>query len=400
MTSSRRLPKLGRFDAFKGLLLVWVLAVIGMSVFTTTKLLPDTEELVIDPPEIMAEIVNDIRDPKLCKELKTWRDIQQCVPSHLVRPLSANCSDSDIDTWDEVQRCLTGRFLPSNNETTNNRPFKVHVVGERHSGTKWITTEMQNCFYFAPESKPFIGRIERDFVRSKHFFQSLRYGRDYSRSIVVVIVRNPVDWVVAMSQVPYHSPNHVANMTSETITPLPWNEFVSKPWTMPRPDGEKGLLKRMETETWLKTKAICQTNFHFEEVIPCRPKTMINDIPLGMRRAMFPVYELKRDGSGNAYGNILELRADKIANHVLQLSLLFRLGGFVLVRYEDLLQKGTQHLMEQVAQIAGLPGRLPRKCKPAKPQPNRLQQRSVPPELKEWVEANVDVRSEQLLGYR
>lgn len=395
MAITSKLRKLGP----KGLLIVPALVVIGISVFTTVNLLPETNDPLIIPPDIMTETVEHIRGPHPCKELKTWRSIQDCVPSHLLRPMDASCTTSEISTWYDAQRCLTGRF-PLDDDADYKGPFKIQIVGERHSGTKWITEEMQNCFYGALESAPFIGTIQRDFIRSKHFFQPLRYGANFRRRIVVVIVRNPVDWVMAMNKLPYHSPNHIANMTSDEITPLPWVEFVSKPWTMPRPKGDEELLKRMETEPGLKSKGLCQTNFHFEEVIPCRLKTIIKEIPSGMRRAMFPVYELKRDGSGKAYQNILELRADKISNHVLQLSLLFKLGGYVLVRYEDLLRRGTQFLFEQVAQIAGLPGGLPRQCKPAKPQPERLQQRPVPQGLKEWIDANIDVRSEQLLGYR
>lgn len=393
----RKLPNARPLASFKTILIFSLTMGIGFSAWTTMRLLRETDKALINR-DTMIEDAKRRRHRESCRKLKTWHDIQDCMPPQLIRPLRADCSG--ISTWDDVQRCLTGRFF-AEDDTGNEEPFEIHIVGERHSGTKWITKELQKCFSNAPESAPFVGKIHRDFIRSKHFFQPLHSGGNFLRSIVVVIVRDPVDWVSAMNEMPYHSPGHVASINSNNeVTPLPWADFVSRPWTMPRPKSDKELLKRMATEPILRSERLCQSTFRFDEVVPCTLNSTIQEFPTGMLRSMYPVYELKRDGSGDAYRNILELRADKIANHVLHLPLLFSLGGYVLVRYEDLLEKGTQFLMEQVSQVIGLQGTLPQQCKPAEPQPDRLRQRIVPKGLKEWIDSNMDVHTERLLGYR
>ncbi len=384
--------------SLKNVLILATTMGISLSTVTTMRLVGETESASINR-EAMIEDLKQRRKRVSCKRLKSWHDIQDCMPPQLRRPMSADCRNTMISTWDSVQKCLTGRFF-AEDDTGNEEPFEIHIIGERHSGTKWITKELQHCYSNAPESAPYIKRIHRDFIRSKHFFQPLHYGGNFLRHIIVVIVRDPVDWVSAMNEMPYHSPAHVASIHNNEVTPLPWADFVSRPWTMPRPRSDRELFKRMVTDSMLRSERLCQSVFRYDDVVPCTLNSTLDELPGDMLRSMYPVYELKNDGSGTAYQNILELRADKIANHVLQLPLLFSIGGFVLVRYEDLLEKGTQLLMEQVSQVVGMQGSLPQQCKPAGPQPERLGQRVVPKGLKEWIESNMDVHMERLLGYR
>lgn len=397
--NKRKLLSSGRsLVSLKNVLVFSVAMGISLSALTTMRLVRETDKALINR-DTMIEDLKKRRRRESCKRLKSWHDIQDCMPPQLMRPLSADCSSAGIRTWNAVQKCLTGRFF-AEDDTGNEDPFQIHIVGERHSGTKWITRELQHCFSNAPESAPYIGKIHRDFIRSKHFFQPLHYGGNFLRSIVVVIVRDPVEWVSAMNEMPYHSPAHVASIHNDEVTPLPWADFVSRPWTTPRPKSDEELLKRMATEPMLRSERLCQSVFRYDDVVPCTLNSTLEELPSDMLRSMYPVYELKNDGSGNAYRNILELRADKIANHVLHLPLLFSIGGYVLVRYEDLLEKGTQFLMQQVSQAVGLQGVLPQQCNPAGPQPDRLRQRVVPKGLKEWIESNMDVHTERLLGYR
>lgn len=399
MGNKRDKPSARPFVSVKAFLVFLITAGIGLSTMATMHLFQETNKQLINR-DAMIEDVKQRRQRESCKNLKTWHDIQDCMPPQMMRPLSAECTKTGISTWDDVQRCLTGRFF-AEDDTGNEEPFEIHIVGERHSGTKWITKELQDCFMNAPESAPFISKIHRDFIRSKHFFQPLHNGGNHLRSIIVVIVRDPVQWVSAMNEMPYHSPAHVANLSSNNVvTPLPWAEFVSRPWTMPRPKSDENLLKRMATEPTLRSEQMCQSEYRFDEVVPCLATSSVGNVPQDMLRAMYPVYELKRDGSGNAYRNILELRADKIANHVLHLPLLFSIGGYIIVRYEDLLEKGTHSLMEQLSHVTGMQGTLPQQCQPAEPQLERLRERIVPRGLKEWIDANIDVHSERLLGYR
>lgn len=128
-----------------------------------------------------------------------------------------------------------------------------------------------------------------------------------------------------------------------------------------------------------------------------------NSLPDEVQRAYFPFYELRRDSApgqlGVPFDNILELRSDKIINFLLELPLLQRLGGYLAVRYEDLLLYGTRGMLEHVAKMVGLSD-LPESCSPQAPQPWRLGQSNIPDGLRQWVEQNLILETERLLGYR
>ena len=338
------------------------------------------------------------RKKEACKRMRSLRDIRECFPPQLVRRLPVeHCQD--VQDWETLQRCVTGRFY-AEDDTGTEEPFTIHIIGERHSGTKFLMNELQQCF-LQPSAASNVKKVHRDFLRSKHFFQPYR-GENHLRSILVVIVRDPVEWVAAMHEMPYHSPNHVKSVVSEDPTkgvePLPWQEFVSRPWTTQRSKLDEKL--QSERKQHPERKIECQERFHFNDVVPCQVDDSYG-IPSDRMRGMFPLYEMRRDGSGKPYDNILQMRADKITNFVLQLPMMFAIGGFVVVRYEDLMQKGSHFLLKQVAEVVGMKdGELPEECTPSKPQPERLNQRYIPSGLKKWVDEHLDVEREKLLGYR
>jgi len=130
------------------------------------------------------------------------RDVRRCHPDGSAR-LNANCSDDGLRTWQDVRRCLTGRFTVTSAGGTNDTEsgeqgseydYEVHIVGERHSGTKFLVSELQDCFH-----RPGVGvkvKVHRDFIRSKHFFQTVNLDdengrKGYAKSIVVAIFRDP-----------------------------------------------------------------------------------------------------------------------------------------------------------------------------------------------------------------
>ena len=344
-----------------------------------------------------------------CNRMKTVKDIQTCYPPMLVRPLNNASSCHIIENWQDVQRCLTGSLVPKSiSEKLKDEPFTIHIIGERHSGTKFVMRELQQCF-LQPSASPFVRKVHRDFLRIKHFFQPISFD-DYRRHLVVVIVRDPIEWVAAMIAKPYHSPGHIAgfdgtnNNTAREgkahVIPLPWQDFVSRPWTTHRSRKDEDLWKENQDDlSDFRKRPICQMAFAFDEVVPCQMDRKSYEIPLDLMRGMMPLYEMRRDRSGEPYEHILQLRSDKLVNFVLQLPMLFSLGGFVVVRYEDLLEKGSRFLMEQVARIVGMQD-LPSECRPVAPQPERLGQRAIPGGLKKWVEYHLDKEREQLVGYR
>jgi hypothetical protein len=121
-------------------------------------------------------------------------------------------------------------------------------------------------------------------------------------------------------------------------------------------------------------------------------------IPQDKVSGFYPVYELRRDKTGRPFRDILELRREKIAHFLLELPLLYRLGGYVAVRYEDLLLDGTHNLIQTVSEILGVDA-IGNTCTPAPPQPERIGHRTIPDDFRKYVSDNVDRATERLLGY-
>jgi hypothetical protein len=383
-----------------------------------------------------------------CRHVQSVAEIRACYPAHLVHQqqqhqqqlyspqmTTSECRRADIANWTVVQRCLTGRFRYSSSLTSspqrtsapNHRSQairEIHVVGERNSGTKFLTQALQTCF---PKSTSV--RVHRDFVRSKHWFQPVQpTSNAYLSSLVIVVVRHPVEWMASMVEKPYHSPNHVAGWDARTgaVQPLDWREFVARPWTVSNaqllaPDPLRAaLLSNYNTERI--REPLCRHEFTVREVIPCRLDNVTAqqppwNIPLRKWRGYEPIYEQRREGNygdntGSPYDHLLQLRAAKIVNWVLELPLLMRLGGFLVVRYEDVLERGNAFVMHQVASILngdeeadttplsnGPSQRVAPTCSLTGPQPHRIGKRQIPPEFRAWVNQHMNVEIERLVGY-
>lgn len=236
-------------------------------------------------------------------------------------------------------------------------------------------------------------RVHRDWVRSKHFFQPI-VGGDFSKSMIVVIVRDPFDWMAALAEQPYHSPQHVAGFGESQVVPLSWQDFVRRPWTMPRTSQyDTQLLREHRTEETRKPDGACRERFEFHQVVPCRTDRDV--VPEAFFRGYEPIYEMQRDG--RPYANALELRTDKLLNFALELPLIVPFGGFVVVRYEDLLQEGTAPLLQQITDLLGISEATT--CQPTPPQPERLRTRHIPPEFRKWISQHMDHRVEALFNY-
>jgi hypothetical protein len=336
-----------------------------------------------------------------CRGLKTLEKALKC---HRERaPYSSQirdpCQESKINVWKDVERCINDPSQRHSFPSGGIREKHIHLIGERNSGTKWATKEIQRCF---PE-KEYKLKIHRDFLRPKHWFQPIR---EVSASLrghsVVSIFRDPVEWVAAMIEKPYHMLNHM-NGFDENYKPIPldWEDFVSRSWTMPnRTEFDWSAIKANTTG-----EQRCRFGFKFQEVMPCRWANNNNTLPESVSNAHEPLYELRRDIKdsiridGVAFENILQLRSEKIKNHLLEVPKLRGLEGYLALRYEDLLMNGTRAMLESVATMLGLPG-LPPKCIPRPPQPERAGHREIPDGLRQWVEDNMLLENERLLGYR
>jgi len=255
---------------------------------------------------------------------------------------------------------------------------------------------------------------------------------------------------------PYHAPFHMQGFSTtpaaaaagkkkngekeqpqqgeeKDIRPLSWQEFCTRPWTMPR---------RMEYEMKVTTttrashnrtmRQQCRYDFDSSEVIPCLYNPQSNLVPPNRVRGFEPIYEFSRRSSllgqppqtannkgrwlvppQQPFDSIFELRADKIVHMALELPLLLpNLGGYIAVRYEDILQHGMQPLAEWLSHALSPPttttgssGSRPICARPnaqlAAAQPTLLHHRQaqMPQQYKEWITSHVHPRTERLLGY-
>jgi hypothetical protein len=340
----------------------------------------------------------------LCDVVYSYEDIKRCFPPRKRKNMTSFGALCDsITTWPDVQRCLNGKVTtPVTNKlnTFEHKPrdytLTIHLIGERNSGTKWVVEEMKKCF----PRESFGLKIERDlFGRNKHFFHATYKWIGQQDHMVISIFREPVEWVAAMIEKPYHMTEHM-NGFDEHDKPIPmdWQEFVKKPWAMKNRSAYDFRLlemKRKNPHSFLP----CRSGLQFQEVMPCRFDP--GSLPNHLVRTQNPVYELKRGGAmDEPYQTILELRSDKIVNFLLEVPLLQDLGGFLAVRFEDLLRNGTRIFLEQVAELAGIKGGLPPECHPQGPKPDMIGRRKIPDGLKQWVESHLVLRTERILGYR
>lgn len=181
--------------------------------------------------------------------------------------------------------------------------------------------------------------------------------------------RNPYDWFKAMEHVPHHSPAHLRTLRNASVHSTSadndWRTFLTKAWTMPRVGSD--LLIHNET-------ALCQEDFLYRDIVSCDleplPRSYYNHTLRYSEHQ--PFYEMRNDGSGEPYANILEMRTDKIRNH---LSVVDYEGvaDLWVVQYEYLLSRGTDYLLSRIEDWTGVK----RQCRPKEPQNRRPKQSRV-----------------------
>jgi hypothetical protein len=139
----------------------------------------------------------------------------------------------------------------------------------------------------------------------------------------------------------------------------------------------------------------CQEYFSYNQINSCQ----LRPYPDGHFKEKPPMsghqpqYEMRNDGSGLPYKNILELRADKIKNH-LSVAEFEWVRDFVSVRYEELLGSGTEFLVKQIEKVTGVEAM----CEPFAPQ-NRPK-RSLNSAFVRYMTEHVDWDAEALVGYQ
>lgn len=267
----------------------------------------------------------------------------------------------------------------STTTTQINTIKSINLIGERHSGTKWITSQLDECFGDRIA-------VKNRYTRYKHWFQHNDESKDDTyyhspnSSLVVSIIRDPYDWVDSMVKKPYHSPNHFD---------LDWKTFVTKEWTMGyRYHGDEDLIK-----SGTHHNATCMHRFSFNEIIPCSNKDRNWNNITRNRKPVGVIYELNHDNrSGQPYESIIDLRRDKILNF-LDVANYDGVASFIPIQYEYMVSYGTRELIEQVASITGIEPR----CNPTPPR--QAKSKTFDPEYIEWMNDHIDWDVEKLVGY-
>ena len=125
---------------------------------------------------------------------------------------------------------------------------------------------------------------------------------------------------------------------------MPCKEFVTKPWVGRRGPIDKKLAEKQSAIESLE----CLDNYHFVDAAPCSK----DDSPI-LRGLGEYKYEYKNDGSEQGFNSILDLRRDKIINHMSVAN--FRgTRAFFPYRFEELKANGTAALLRDLEKATGL----------------------------------------------
>lgn len=138
----------------------------------------------------------------------------------------------------------------------------------------------------------------------------------------------------------------------------------------------------------------CQEAFSYKDVVSCN----VRPFPRGTFKITHysnhqPFYEMRNDGTGKPYDNILQLRAAKNKNFVATKDFSFVKELWIL-RYEDMIRKGTVEVIRQIEKATGIEAR----CKVSPPQLNRKKRELIPEEM-DYLRANLDWEAEMMIGY-
>ena len=171
---------------------------------------------------------------------------------------------------------------------------------------------------------------------------------------------------------------------------LDWEEFVQKPWTMERVGLDLEVIKANQ-----QNNVTCQQHFKFDDIVSCHDRPYPKGYFTWKRHWSEdkPIYEMKNDGSGEPYENVIKLRRDKILNF-LSVKNYDIVKHHTVVRYEDLIDLGTAFVIDEIETKTGIKSH----CSPTPPQNRTI--RDFKPEYIKWITENVDWDTEKLIGYR
>ena len=335
---------------------------------------------------------------------------------------------------------------------------KISIVGERHSGTTFLTRYLKACF---PSHS-----VNDHFVVGKHWFQpdpqyvvkaTKRYGKDglsptaimdddfakswweignskdiparnqFNDTLVVAIFRNPYDWIEGMRRKPHHWPNHVDLMPREKSTLaelnytrqkeigkrrtrsrrlkiiqksfvkadiLDWYEFVTKPMY---------LVSHPETDTG----DLCQKGFEFGTVSPCEafytppqlkhiPRSFLKNLPYEADEAVYEFFN-PIDNNNNKKSRPFHNPLELRTakiTNVLGLPKNWNLGAFGVIQYENIL--GSNITTHLVSEIEAI---LKTTSKCPKLETFHKKPYDMPSKFRKWITDHSDWEIESRIHY-
>jgi hypothetical protein len=312
---------------------------------------------------------------------------------------------------------------------------QIVLLGERHSGTSYTTRMLAKCFpsldvsdflvrykhWFQPTPEFVTSMTEKHLKNNTNLdaYEDMHKIRDYwpklaslenpkqsafARTLVIVMFRNVYDWLEAMRLGPHHWPNHFVMYrfpnapVHDTTGGNPWYGSNFLPW--------KNFLKaNMTIGNGIDESHLCQNAYAYGQVSPCRvskelyPEKVKQDYAPDMSaapdklpfNAHNPFYEL--DENGVPFENPLALRTAKIRNFM-DIPNTWNVGGFMTLQHEDINEKGSGFLINQVSKLVGMEP----SCE-ADP-PMKQEKKKLDADWAEWISANADWEAEGLLGYK
>ena len=311
---------------------------------------------------------------------------------------------------------------------------RIILLGERHSGTTYTTKTLERCF---PDIE-----VSDFLVRFKHWFQPTpdfvvdttkgylsndmteEEGVDmfdihnqwpniaaledpkrsaFKKTLLIVMFRNPYDWLEAMRTGPHHWNNHFSlyrfpRAPVPGTTGNPWYGSNFTTWT----DFIKANMTF--TDKVYNETRLCQNGFLSGSVTPCLkskeiyPQEVKRDYPDDVNEAPDslpfnahnPIYEL--DPNGQPYPNPLAFRTAKIQNF-LDIPNNWDLGSFMTLRQEDINAKGSGFLLEQVSKIVG------QEPNCTADRPKNQPSKKLNSDWEKWITEHADWETEGKVGY-
>jgi hypothetical protein len=235
--------------------------------------------------------------------------------------------------------------------------------------------------------------VRRRLTRYKHWFQDEDPKQYLHDTVVINIFRDPYDWLLAMMDIPHHAPAHMRTAPDADVNKAgsqnDWRVFLTKPWTTPRIGSDLNITNPQNVT--------CQERFPYRDVISCNKEPLpLDAYPYRTRYSeQQPFYEMRNDGSGLPYANILELRSAKIQNFVQDVPKFPYVADVWNFRYEDLVKTGTGPLLERLHQITGVKP----VCEPFPPK-DKKSSRVVDPQFAAHVRQHLNWTVEEWIGYK